>query len=114
MPLPAALPDHSLLPCGVLWSSVELSTEIQTTSIGVFGELWIPGLQLRVYMRPPGIPERNPALNDWLPGHPGGEEQVSHWFLLETSKLGHSEDFYGLLHVHKIPIVDNLLGYTDF
>lgn len=56
-------------PVESLWSSVELSTEIQATSIGVFGELWIPGLQLRVYMRPPGIPERNLALfGGWRAG----------------------------------------------
>lgn len=39
-----------------LWSSVNLSTESQATSTGVFGELWIPGLKLSVCMRPSGIP----------------------------------------------------------
>lgn len=59
--LPAALPDHSLLPCEALWSSVRSSTEIQATSTGASGELWIPGLQLSVPTRPPGIPERQPG-----------------------------------------------------
>ena len=37
-----------------------------------------------------------------------------HQFLIERAKLGHFEEFYGLLqHVHKIPNVDILLGYTD-